>query len=89
MQKFPFDKSLFWDVDIQKMNIEKNKKFIIERVLVRGGMSDVKKIFALYDNDNIISAIKESKHLDKVTHNFCASYFNISKHLMHAPSEYY
>jgi hypothetical protein len=89
MQPLPFSKNLFWDVDTQKIDIEKNKNFIIERVLVRGGMSDVKKIFSIYGNDKIVSAIKESKNLDKVTHNFCSSYFNIPKHLMHAPSEYY
>jgi hypothetical protein len=89
MQVLPFDKNLFWDVDIQKIDIKKNNKFIIERVLVRGGMNDVKKIFSIYGNDKIIAVIKESKNLDKLTHNFCSGYFNIPKQLMHAPSEYY
>jgi hypothetical protein len=61
----------------------------VERVLVRGSMSDVKKIFSLYQYDEIISAIKQSKNLDKVTHNFCSNYFCIPKELMNAPSEYY
>jgi hypothetical protein len=45
MQNFPFNKNLFWDVDIQKLDLQKSKNFIVERVLVRGGMSDVKKKF--------------------------------------------
>jgi hypothetical protein len=89
MQIIPFQKNLFWDVEMEKMDLEKNKNFIIERVLVRGGMSDVKKIFSIYGEDKIVAAIKESRNLDKVTHNFCAGYFNIPKNLMHAPSEYY
>lgn len=89
MQDFPFHKNLFWDIDIQKIDLQKSKNFIVERVLVRGGMSDVKKIFSLYQYEEIITAIRESKNLDKVTHNFCSNYFRIPKESMHAPSEYY
>jgi hypothetical protein len=89
MSSFPFNKTLFWDVDINEISVSVNKDFIIERVLVRGGMNDVKKIISLYTNEELISAIKKSKGLDKITHNFCANYFNIPKTAMHAPSKYY
>ena len=84
-----FKKSLFWDVNPEILDSEKNSRFIIERVLVRGGMEDVKKVMKLYTRDQIIDAAKKSRNLDTITHNFCANYFNISKAEMHAPSQYY
>lgn len=89
MENFPFSKNLFWDADLSKTDILRHKLFIIQRVLVRGGMQDVKKIMNLYSKEDIIEAIKKSRELDKVTHNFCLNYFKISKEEMHAPSEFY
>ena len=82
-------KSLFWDVNPEKLDWQKNSCFIIERVLVRGGMTDVKTIMKFYTKAQIIEAIKKCRDLDEVTHNFCANYFNIPKAEMHAPSQYY
>lgn len=84
-----FEKSLFWDVNPEILDWEKNRRFIIERSLVRGGMKDVKNIMKLYTRDQIIDAVKKSRNLDAITHNFCANYFNIPKAQMHAPSQYY
>jgi hypothetical protein len=89
MSTFPFPKTLFWDIDIEKIDINTRKNFIVERVMVRGGMNDVKKLFSLYSREEVIQALKESKDLDRITHNFCSNYFKISKTAMHAPSKYY
>jgi hypothetical protein len=89
MSSFPFSKSIFWDVDVDKVNLHLQKDFIIQRVFLRGGMKDVKTIFSLYPLGDIIEALKKSRELDKVTHNFCSNYFNIPKEEMHAPSEFY
>lgn len=84
-----FEKSLFWDVNPEKLDWKKNSRFIIERVMVRGGMKDVKVVMNLYTRAEIIDALKKSRDLDVVTHNFCSNYFNIPKAEMHAPSQYY
>ena len=84
-----FHKNLFWDINTEKIDWEKNRRFIIERVMVRGGMKDVNIIMKLYTKTQIINAVKKSRNLDVVTHNFCSNYFNIPKAQMHAPSQYY
>lgn len=84
-----FHKSLFWDVDPEKLDWERNRRFIIERVLVRGGMKDVQQIFKQYTTSQIVRSVKESRDLDAVTHNFCSNYFGIPKSEMNAPSQYY
>ena len=83
------DKRIFWDVNPEKLDWQKNSRFIIERVLVRGGMNDVKTIMKFYTRDQIKEAVKKCRDLDAVTHNFCVNYFNIPKAEMHAPSQYY
>lgn len=89
MDNFPFSKSLFWDADTSKFDLSRSKSYIIQRVLVRGGMQDVKKLMNLYSREEIIESVKKSRELDKLTHNFCSNYFHISKEEMHAPSEFY
>lgn len=89
MDNFPFSKSLFWDADIAEIDLVVNKNYIIQRVLVRGGMKDVKKIMRLYNKKEVIEAIKCSRELDKRTHNFCINYFRIPKEEMLPPSEFY
>lgn len=84
-----FDRRLFWDVDPEKLDWQKNSRFIIERVLVRGGMNDVKIVMNYYTRFQLIETVKKCRDLDEVTHNFCANYFNIPKAEMHAPSQYY
>lgn len=84
-----FHKSLFWDVDPETLDWERNRRFITERVLVRGGMQDVQQLLKIYTTPQIVASIKESRDLDVVTHNFCSNYFQISKSEMHAPSQYH
>lgn len=38
------DKNLFWDVDYQTLDFNKNKEFIIARVLSQGDIDDFNKI---------------------------------------------
>lgn len=84
-----FSKSLFWDVDPEKLDWEKSRQLIIQRVLVRGGMKDMRTIFKIYSREQIREVIRNSRDLDNITHNFCSNYFNIPKEQMHAPSQYY
>ena len=85
---FPFSQYLFWDTSIQKIDIEKHKNYIIERVLTRGLLSDFYFLIQLYTTHDITSAVKKSKMLDKKTVNFCSHYFKIPKKEIHASSFY-
>lgn len=80
---------MFWDIDVDKINPDQHKDFIIQRVFVRGGMIDIKRLFSYYSKNEIVTSLKKSRELDKVTHNFCINYFHIPKEEMNAPSEFY
>lgn len=72
-------KTIFWDTDINKIDYEKNARIIIERVLIRGMLSDWFEIKKFYGTERIKNEILKIRYLDKVTLNFCCKYFNLSK----------
>jgi hypothetical protein len=87
-EAFPFSKYLFWDSEVGDVDVKQHKKHIIERVLTRGSLKDIYILFKLYSNDELITAIKSSRILDKKTANFCSIYFNIPLNEINASSYY-
>lgn len=85
---FPFSQNLFWDTSIEKIDIQKHKNYIVERVLSRGLLQDFYFLLQLYSLEEIKSAIRKSKTLDKKTINFCSHYFKIPINELHASSFY-
>ncbi len=63
-------KTLLWDSDISKLNIEKNKKYIIERILEYGDIPEVKWLFSNFEKDDIVEVLKKSKKLSVKTGNY-------------------
>ena len=88
MIEFPFSNYLFWDVDIADVDLEKHKRYVIERVLTRGRMQDFQKLLKLYSKDEISVELKKSKELDPKTRHFCSWYFNIPQVELYASSFY-
>jgi hypothetical protein len=74
-----FSPNLFWDIDEKTLFASKNKRFIIERVLSKGRLSDWDALNRLYGVRTLKKEIVEIRYLDKVTLNFCSTYFHIPK----------
>ncbi len=74
-----FSTNLFWDTDETTLDLEKNARFIIERVLSRGRLSDWFTLLKLYGQDRIKKEAMKIRYLDKVTLNFCSTLFNVPK----------
>ena len=73
-----FSVSLFWDVDKTQLNFEQHRRFIIERTLTHGTLSDWFLIKAYYGKAIIKEESMKIRSLDKLTLSFCAAYFNES-----------
>ncbi|TWI85053.1 hypothetical protein IQ13_0207 [Lacibacter cauensis] len=86
--EFPFSQKLFWDTAVEKIDLKKNQRYIIERVLTRGFLEDFYMLLQIYTTTEIKEALLKSKELDPKTINFCSNYFNIPKQEMHASSFY-
>jgi hypothetical protein len=64
--------TLFWDVEIEELDPEKHRKFIINRVLGRGRMDDWCCLKAYYTIDVIVDVAKKVRTLDPKTLAFIA-----------------
>ena len=67
----------FWDVDMSKMDYEKNADYIICKVFDRGSLEDVAEVLAYYGGEKVKSALLTASSLRKQTMHFAASYFNL------------
>ena len=89
MSHFPFAQNLFWDANIEGIELQKHKRYIIERVLTRGRIEDFRKLLTLYSNDEIKTELRKSKDLDSKTRHFSSWYFQIPEVELHASSFYH
>jgi hypothetical protein len=71
--------SLFWDVDFKNVDYEKNSQFIINRVLLRGKLSDWQEIKSFYGLERIKNETLAMRYLDNKTLSFCSMIFNVPK----------
>ena len=72
-------KRFFWDMDLNKMDDDKHKRIIIERVLTIGDIGDLKKLVKTYGLEVIIQEVKNAGYLDKKTLNWLSLVFKIPK----------
>ena len=72
-------KHLFWDIDVNKLDFQKNKKYIVHRVLDYGLISDwemIKKYYGINEIARIATGIRD---LDKKSASFISLMAKIPK----------
>ncbi len=62
--------STFWDVNLNLLDAEKDKDFIIVRVLERGTDLEIMHIESAHSQQEIISALQNTRGVSKKTINF-------------------
>lgn len=72
-------RTLFWDVDRESIDPERNKRFIIERILARGDVDDFRFAEGLYGSDTLRETLLKAKTIDRKSLSFWCFYFNIDK----------
>lgn len=58
-----FSKSLFWDVDYEKIDYEKSADWVIERVFVRGDVEDIKLCIRYFGLLKVHDTLLEAKEI--------------------------
>ena len=74
-----FSKHLFWDIDINKLEIKKDKHLFVERVFTYGKENDERLLFNLYDAAEIKKIVKKSRNLNLNTILYLSAILNIPK----------
>jgi len=72
-------KRYFWDTDVNKLSIEKNRNYIIERLLELGDIKELKWLNETYPKEDIIDTLKSSTRISPKTGNFFALYYQVPK----------
>jgi len=68
---------LLWDVDLASLDLERQKTFIIARVLKFGTPREIRWLLAHFGDADIIATVRTSAALDRKTATFWAIHFGI------------
>jgi hypothetical protein len=82
MDKLKLRPELFWDIDTSKMDVEKSKRLIIDRVLSLGTLKEFQAILGVYGKGVIKKEVQKIGYFDRKTLEFIVSYFGIDKRKM-------
>jgi hypothetical protein len=77
--KYPFSPNLFWDVNVSSLDMKENNRFIIQRVLEYGTLTDWKIIKSCYGINNITKEMQKARVLDNASLSFISTIANIKK----------
>ena len=71
-----FNKRLFWDVNFDALDYNKKAGFIIERVFVRGDVTDIRACRRYYGDEKISAVLTRAKWLPLTTIYLACALFN-------------
>lgn len=74
-----FSTNLFWDVAANELDVDKHKRFIIQRVIEFGTLEDWQQIKACYGIETIGAEMKEVRNLNDVSLSFICLACNLKK----------
>ena len=68
---------LLWDTDYTRLDLQKDKFAIIERIMVYGRPEHIRWMNAQYTEEDLIDVVKTSRNMDKKTANYWAIHFHV------------
>jgi len=74
-----FSPNLFWDVELSKLNLDLNRRYIIQRVLEYGTLPDWMLIKEYYGVPTIAEEMQKTRTLDKTALSFISTIAEIPK----------
>ena len=75
--KIQLRRSLFWDVPADALDLDKNRRLILERVFSRGNIEEFRSVNQYYTKEEIRKAVKKIGYLDNKTLHFISKTYQI------------
>lgn len=75
-------KKYFWDVEFEKLDLEKNKRYIISRLYCYGDLKAIRWIKQTYTKTDIEEVAKKSRNLTPLVANYLKQQFHLKKEQM-------
>ena len=76
MSRNDFSDNLFWDADPSDLDFERNRRYVVQRVLERGTVNDLRIAFHLYGLSQVIATAKSLRTLEPKALSFIACVAN-------------
>ncbi len=76
---FSLRPSLFWDVNLSKLDLDQHAAFIIVRTMERGTREEVRTIWNYYGESTIKKHLLEARSLHRKTISYFANKFHVSR----------
>jgi hypothetical protein len=67
----------FWDVNIDKLNVDSSRRLIIERVFTLGSVKEMMLLIDYYGEDEIKKVLTGLNYIDRKSLNFVSKLFNL------------
>lgn len=77
MLKEYLNKSLFWDTDFSKLDVDKYPKSVIERVIERGDNFQKEKLIEYYGFEKVRNTMMQARYIHPLGINFVLSKLDI------------
>lgn len=71
-----FSRNLFWDADVADLDLQRNRRYVVQRVLERGTLDDLKSAFRLYGFGDVVAVAKTLRTLEPSALSFIACVAN-------------
>jgi hypothetical protein len=69
--------SLFWDVNVETIDLQKHRASVIERITSRGRLDEFRAMLRFYGRETVKRDLLNTRYLDKVTLAFCSTIFDV------------
>ncbi len=69
--------SLFWDVDVKTIDLQKHRLSVIERTAMRGRMDEFRNMVQYYGKETVKDTLLHARYLDKRTLSYCSVIFDV------------
>lgn len=73
------NKNLFWEYNIEKMNLQQHIEIVVQKVIERGLMEDYYAMFNMFGKKEIVEALKNIQCLTSGEIDFVSHVFKIPK----------
>lgn len=77
MDKPVLSTQAFWDVDMDKIDYEKNAVHVVEKVIERGKAKDFDNLLKFYGFDRVKELALQANWLSDISINFCCVLFDV------------
>lgn len=74
---------LFWDTDPSTLDLERHRKYVIERVLEFGNDAAYRWLLATFSQEDIVAVVKTSSRISRRTATMMANFYGLPKGEVH------